>query len=126
MTQPKSFSAVLAVLLLAGLPVSLAACKSADRPPAAAAAVLPVPQMPGRAFAERTCAGCHSIDRTGESPHPDALPFRRISQYYPVRHLEEALAEGIFVGHPDMPPFQLDPDEIDDLLSYLEAIQDPV
>ncbi|MGA1343941.1 MAG: c-type cytochrome [Hyphomonas sp.] len=126
MTQPRRLSSMLAILLLAGLAFSLSACKSADGPPAPAAAVLPVPQMPGRAFAERTCAGCHSIDRTGESPHPDALPFRRLSQYYPVRHLEEALAEGIFVGHPDMPPFQLEPDEIDDLLSYLEAIQDPV
>lgn len=124
MTPPKNLSPMLAALLLAGLPVSLAACKSADAAPAAAA--LPLPQMPGRVFAERTCAGCHSIERTGDSPHPDALPFRRISERYPVRSLEEAFAEGIFVGHPDMPPFQLEPDDIDDLLDYLEAIQDPV
>jgi mono/diheme cytochrome c family protein len=124
MTLSKRLSPMLAVLLLAGLPVSLAACKSADAAPVAAA--LPLPQMPGRVFAERTCAGCHSIERTGDSPHPDALPFRRISERYAVRNLEEAFAEGIFVGHPDMPPFQLAPEEIDDLLDYIEAIQDPI
>jgi mono/diheme cytochrome c family protein len=124
MTLSKRLSPLLAALLLAGLSAGLAACKSAEEAPAAAA--LPLPQMPGRVFAERTCAGCHAIDRTGDSPHPDALPFRRISERYPVRNLEEAFAEGIFVGHPDMPPFQLSPEEIDDLLDYLEAIQDPV
>lgn len=124
MTLSQRLSPMLAVLLLAGLPASLAGCKSAEEAPAAAS--LPLPQMPGRVFAERTCSGCHSIERTGDSPHPDALPFRRISERYPVRNLEEAFAEGIFVGHPDMPPFQLSPQEIDDLLDYLEAIQDPV
>jgi hypothetical protein len=53
------------------------------------------------------------------------LPFRKISLRYPVRNLEEALGEGIFVGHPDMPPFQLEPDDIDELLDYIESIQDP-
>jgi mono/diheme cytochrome c family protein len=127
MSLSKRLSPMLAVLLLAGLPISLAACKSGGATPAAAAALpLPLPQMPGRVFAERTCAGCHSIERTGDSPHPDALPFRRISERYAVRNLEEAFAEGIFVGHPDMPPFQLAPEEIDDLLDYIEAIQDPI
>jgi len=124
MTMPKRLSPMLAVLLLVAVPVSLAGCKGTSAAPAAAAA-LPLAQMPGRGFAEQNCAGCHSIERTGDSPHPDALPFHRLSENYPVRDLEEALAEGIFVGHPDMPPFQLAPEEIDDLLDYLEAIQDP-
>ncbi len=117
-------SSVLA-LSLAAVAASMAACTSTD-PARAAAPANAMPEMPGRAFAQRTCAGCHSIERTGDSPHPDALPFRRISEHYPVRDLEEAFAEGIFVGHPDMPPFKLSPEEIDDLLDYLEAIQDPV
>lgn len=115
----------LVALCLSAGGASMAACTSTqpERAPASANAV---PEMRGRAFAERTCAGCHSIERAGDSPHPDALPFRRLSEHYPVRDLEEAFAEGIFVGHPDMPPFQLAPEEIDDLLDYLEAIQDPV
>ena len=115
---------MLALSLAAGA-VSMAACTSTQpEPPPVSANVMP--EMPGRIFAERTCSGCHSIERTGDSPHPDALPFRRLSEHYPVRDLEEAFGEGIFVGHPDMPPFRLSPDEIEDLLDYLEAIQDPV
>jgi len=83
------------------------------------------PALPGQEIATRLCSGCHAIGRTDESSHPDSLPFRKISLMYPVRSLEEALGEGIFVGHPDMPPFQLEPDDIDDLLDYIESIQDP-
>jgi mono/diheme cytochrome c family protein len=82
--------------------------------------------LPGEDIAGRLCASCHAIDRTSSSPHPDALPFRQISLRYPVRSLEESLGEGIVVGHADMPSFQLEPPEIDALLSYIDAIQDPV
>lgn len=99
----------------------LAAC-AAPRP----AMTQPEARQRGEVFAAGTCSGCHAIGRTGDSPHPDAVPFRTLSQKYPVRALEEALAEGITVGHPDMPPFALSPPEIDDLLDYLESIQDPV
>ena len=33
------------------------------------------------------------------------------------------LAEGIETGHPNMPVFQLDPDQIHDLLSYLKTLE---
>jgi len=42
---------------------------------------------------------------------------------YPVETLGEALAEGIYTGHADMPAFQLDPDQIHDLLSYLKTLE---
>jgi mono/diheme cytochrome c family protein len=84
-----------------------------------------LPELPGQTIATNLCSGCHAVGRTGDSPHPDALPFRKISMRYPVRDLEEALGEGIFVGHPDMPPFVFAPEDIDALLTYIEAIQDP-
>lgn len=99
----------------------LAACAAPGAPP-----MQPEAGLRGQAFAESMCSGCHAIGRTGQSPHPDAVPFRTLSQKYPVRALEEAFGEGITVGHPDMPPFALAPREIDDLLDYLESIQDPV
>jgi cytochrome c len=40
-----------------------------------------------------------------------------------VETLGEALAEGIETGHPTMPGFQLDPDQINDLLSYLKTLE---
>ncbi|WP_233351604.1 cytochrome c [Hyphomonas sp. GM-8P] len=79
----------------------------------------------GKLIAETRCSTCHAIGSTGNSPHQDAKPFRQLSENYPVRNLEEALAEGIVVGHPDMPMFVLSPYEIDALITYLESIQEP-
>jgi cytochrome c len=53
-----------------------------------------------------------------------APPFRTLSNFYPVGALEEAFAEGVLVGHPDMPEFSLEPEQIDDLLAYIQSIQD--
>lgn len=77
----------------------------------------------GRRLAEINCATCHAIGPTGDSRHPTAPPFRTLSQNYPLNSLEEAFAEGILVGHPDMPDFQLESAEIDHLLAYLNSIQ---
>lgn len=78
----------------------------------------------GRHMAEIKCAGCHAIGAAGESRHPSAPPFRTLSHNYPVNALEEALAEGILVGHPAMPEFRLTPAEIDDLVAYLQSVQE--
>ena len=43
------------------------------------------------------------------------MPHKR----YPV----ETLAEGIQTGHPTMPEFQLEPDQIGDLLAYLKTLE---
>ncbi len=52
-----------------------------------------------------------------------APPFRTLSEQYPLDSLEEAFAEGILVGHRDMPEFRLSPTQIDSLLAYLQSIQ---
>src|SRR6266403_5156296 len=77
----------------------------------------------GKTFALNNCARCHSIDRVTESPLKIAPPFRTLHERYPVETLAEALAEGIQTGHPTMPQFQLDPDQIHDLLSYLKTLE---
>lgn len=78
----------------------------------------------GRRLAEVYCATCHAIGATGESRHPMAPHFRTLSRAYPVESLSEAFAEGILVGHPDMPEFQLEPAEIDALLAYIQSVQE--
>lgn len=75
----------------------------------------------GRAIAERECAHCHAVGRTGTSPHVKAPPFRDLHKRYPVQHLAESLAEGIVVGHGDMPEFIFEPDDIDALLAYIAS-----
>jgi mono/diheme cytochrome c family protein len=76
----------------------------------------------GRAIAQKQCARCHAIGKSGKSPLAPAPPFREIPKRYPVEHLAEALAEGIMVGHSAMPEFRFDPPEIDALLSYLQSL----
>jgi cytochrome c len=77
----------------------------------------------GNTFALTNCARCHSIDRVTQSPLRIAPPFRTLHNRYPIETIGEALAEGIYTGHPSMPVFELDPDQIHDLLSYLKTLE---
>ena len=77
----------------------------------------------GKSFAQTHCARCHSVDRTTRSPLKIAPPFRTLHNRYPIETLGEALAEGIYTGHAAMPAFELDPDQIHDLLSYLKTLE---
>ncbi|HVY87200.1 MAG TPA: cytochrome c [Caulobacterales bacterium] len=77
----------------------------------------------GHQLAQAFCSRCHAIGLEGESTHPQAPPFRTLSRNYPVNELEEAFAEGVLVGHPDMPQFEFQPDQIDALVAYLQSIQ---
>jgi mono/diheme cytochrome c family protein len=77
-----------------------------------------------RELLEANCSRCHAIGRTGVSPHAAAPPFRALSRKYPVERLAEALAEGLFVGHPDMPEFVFEPEDVGAILDYLTSIQE--
>jgi len=78
----------------------------------------------GQALIEANCSPCHATGRTGDSPHAEAPAFRTLSKRYPIETLEEALAEGIVTGHPDMPEFIATPDQIADIIAFLESIQE--
>jgi mono/diheme cytochrome c family protein len=77
----------------------------------------------GREVLATQCSRCHAIDPTGNSPHRDAPPFRMLSQRYPIEYLAEALAEGLSTGHPDMPEFVFEIQEVSAILAYLQSIQ---
>ena len=87
-----------------------------------AAATSPAEQR-GKTFALNNCARCHSIDKVSPSPLKIAPPFRTLHKRYPIETIAEALAEGIQTGHPPMPEFRLDPDQIHDLLAYLKTLE---
>jgi len=80
-------------------------------------------QQRGKTFALNNCAKCHSIDKVSASPLKIAPPFRTLHKRYPIETLSEALAEGISTGHPTMPEFQLETDQIGDLLAYLKTLE---
>lgn len=77
----------------------------------------------GHLLAQRYCAGCHAVNRTGASPNAAAPAFRDLNQRYRIDDLGEALAEGILTGHPAMPQFKFQPRDITAVLAYLKAIQ---
>jgi mono/diheme cytochrome c family protein len=83
----------------------------------------PTAEQRGKAFARVNCARCHAIDRASTSPLEIAPPLRNLHRRYPINSLGEALAEGIYTGHADMPAFELSPDQIHDLLSYLKTLE---
>ena len=77
----------------------------------------------GRRIAEANCATCHSVDKFSASPLPIAPPFRSLHLKYRVEDLEESLAEGITTGHPTMPQFRFESDQVRDFIAYLKSLE---
>jgi mono/diheme cytochrome c family protein len=76
----------------------------------------------GAIILEEKCSRCHATGMTDVSRHADAPPFRDVVTRYPVETLAEALGVGITTGHPDMPLFVFEPEEIDGILAYLSTL----
>ena len=76
----------------------------------------------GLILAQKNCAKCHAVKKGGTTPHKEAPAFTEVVTRYPPSSLAEALVEGISTGHPDMPEFVFSPDEVDDLIAYLETL----
>jgi len=77
----------------------------------------------GEVLVRDNCSRCHAIGKEGDSPHPEAPPFRTLSSRYPIEDLAESLAEGIVSGHPDMPIFVFNPHDVEAVIEYLQSIQ---
>ncbi len=77
----------------------------------------------GERLAESICAKCHAVGTVGKSPLEPAPPFRILHKKWPLENLEEALAEGIVVGHKAMPAFELTIDQISDLIGYMRTLE---
>ena len=102
-------SAVGGILVATGLLCSMAA--RAENP------------QQGQRLALTYCAKCHAIDKVSPSPLKIAPPFRTLHERYPVEALQEALAEGIITGHPTMPQFRFDADQVSDFIAFLKTLE---
>ncbi len=114
------------LLLASALALAIGAGAAAQTPPAEDAPLAPGNVARGRQIAQQRCAACHSIAGTRASPVRAAPRFSRIGRRFPIDSLAEALAEGIGVRPHQtvqMPEFTLEPQEIEDLLSYMRSIQ---
>jgi cytochrome c len=81
------------------------------------------PSIDGRYIAQRNCAQCHAIGRTGESRLKAAPPFRDLSNVGDMEDLVAALRAGLLTHHPAMPELRLTPAEISSLAAYLREVQ---
>jgi len=61
------------------------------------------PADAGRTLTQTHCGAGHGLISGTANPHADAPPFAEVVNRYPPANLEEALAEGIVIGHSDMP-----------------------
>src|SRR4029077_9572001 len=77
----------------------------------------------GQRLAQEWCAKRHAIGPVGASPLQVAPPFRELHLRFNVEDLAESLGEGILVGHPSMPDFRFDPDQIENLIAYLKTLE---
>jgi mono/diheme cytochrome c family protein len=81
------------------------------------------PEARGQALVADHCGRCHAVGAVGDSPNPQAPPFRRLHERFPVENLAEALVEGLRVGHTQMPQFQFSEQDAGDIIAYLKSIQ---
>jgi mono/diheme cytochrome c family protein len=77
----------------------------------------------GHRVAQIKCASCHAVEGGGASRDPDAPPFREVSRAVAITATEQSLAEGIRIGHHDMPPVRLSRSEMEALSAYLRSLQ---
>ncbi len=77
----------------------------------------------GKRLALLYCAKCHATDKVSPSPLRIAPPFRTLHERYPVGMLQESLAEGIVTGHPTMPEFRFDADQVADFIAFLKTLE---
>lgn len=112
--SPRSFSLALALFAVAGL--SAPALAQSDEP------AEPSVER-GKALVVENCSGCHAIAE-GNSPHPEAPPFRKLGDRFPIDALEETFIGSIDTGHPGMPVFMASPQQIADIIDYIASVME--
>lgn len=83
------------------------------------------PSQPSLAFVEASCGGCHSVERQGISPNPDAPPFAAIANQ---EGLNEATLETWLLdahNYPEEMEFELEQPEVAGLVNYILTLRDP-
>lgn len=113
------------VALLAALGL-VAGCAVPGRPSAPVAgnpAVRTVSAARGQEFAQRACAGCHAIGRTGRSAMAHAPSFRDLAERRSNADLARTLSDLPTHGHVEMPPVYITGDELKDVAAYIATLR---
>ena len=76
----------------------------------------------GKALAQKNCAWCHAIGKTGDSPNPRAPAWRHLHKRHPILALRDPLTRGIARPHDEMPNFKLTDEEVDTIVAYINSL----
>jgi mono/diheme cytochrome c family protein len=111
--------------LICAAGLALAGCASAPPPghPAglAPAARLDPAQQRGHDFAQRRCAGCHTIG-LDDGGARDGPAFRTLAMRYNPISLERRFAAVSAHGFDRMPPVSFTKSEAEDLVAYFDSL----
>ena len=77
----------------------------------------------GSHIAQANCTPCHTITGAAPSPVPGAPRFPDLKATFPGRTLDEIVLDGLMNRHPIMPQFTATPDDITDVIDYLQTLQ---
>jgi mono/diheme cytochrome c family protein len=83
------------------------------------------PEDRGKDLISQHCAMCHAMGGSGTSPDAKAPPLRSLTQRGLLGSLESSLENGSLSGHPQMPAFLFQQQDVSAILRYLRSIQDP-
>jgi cytochrome c len=89
-----------------------------------AAAVDPESAFRGKRLAEANCADCHAIAQVDESLEPAAPAFRAMGLRRNLATLRTEMTGDLFLRHAVMPDFEPDARQADDIVTYIESIQE--
>ena len=76
----------------------------------------------GRQLAQKNCAWCHAIEKTGDSPNPRAPRWRDLVTRNPMLAMRQPLTRGIVRPHDEMPAFELSDAETDTIIAYINSL----
>jgi cytochrome c len=96
------------------LPIILAIALAAEEPARA-------DQSKGRVLAEQRCSECHGIKRGEKSPNAAAPSFTDVADEPSLT--EYTLRVFLRTPHPTMPNLIIQPDEMDDIVSYIVSLK---
>src|SRR5262249_22771927 len=75
----------------------------------------------GLTFVRVHCAQCHAVDKVSDSPLTIAPPSGPLHPKSPIESLRGRLAEAMVADHRTMRQFGLDPDQLADVMAYLQT-----
>ncbi|MDX2264018.1 MAG: c-type cytochrome [Hyphomicrobiales bacterium] len=79
-------------------------------------------QAAGERLAQTACAACHNVGRAGDSPAPDARPFRDIMSILSGEEIEADLRAGLPIAHKRRIVAPYPVSEASNLYAYMRAL----